>query len=110
MCGLVVALGASATALASALESPPRPAPKPLAQAVHDALAAPPVAGVSADVKLTDHLLEGANLAGGDGEASQFSSNPLLSGASGRLWIAQDGRLRLELQAEKGDTQVLYDG
>src|SRR5665811_1594269 len=34
----------------------------------------------------------------------------LLSGASGRLWIAKDGRVRLELQAEKGDTQVLYDG
>jgi len=34
----------------------------------------------------------------------------LLSGASGRLWIAKDGRTRLELQAEKGDTQILYDG
>jgi outer membrane lipoprotein-sorting protein len=65
---------------------------------------------VTANVKLTDHLLEGANLAGGDGEANQFSSNPLLSGASGRLWISKDGRVRLELQAEKGDTQVLYDG
>ena len=26
------------------------------------------------------------------------------------MWIAKDGRVRLELQAEKGDTQVLYDG
>ncbi|HTZ88299.1 MAG TPA: hypothetical protein VMB05_16665, partial [Solirubrobacteraceae bacterium] len=39
-----------------------------------------------------------------------LSASPLLSGASGRLWIAKDGRARLELQAEKGDTQVLYDG
>ena len=111
MCGLMVALGVSATALASALESPPRPAPKPLAQAIHDALAAPSPAGVSARIELSNHLLEGANLASGaGGEAGQLSSSPLLAGASGRLWVAADGRMRLELQAERGDTQILYDG
>jgi outer membrane lipoprotein-sorting protein len=110
LCVLVVAIGVSATALAFALGSGPTPPPKPLADAVHDALAAAPVEGVSASVTLTDHLLEGASLASGSGEASQLASSPLLSGASGRLWIAKDGRVRLELQAEKGDTQVLYDG
>jgi len=111
LCGLVVAVGISATALASALGSAPTPAPKPLAAAVHDALAAPPVEGFSADVRLTDRLIEGANLAsGGNGEASQLSSSPLLSGASGRVWIAKDGRVRLELRAEKGDTEIYYDG
>ncbi len=111
LCALVVALGASATAIAVALDSGPTPPPKPLAQAVHDALAAPPVEGVSANVTLTNHLLEGASLTSGAGEAGgELSSNPLLSGASGRLWVAKDGRVRLELQAEKGDTQVLYDG
>jgi outer membrane lipoprotein-sorting protein len=110
LCALVVALGASATAIAFALGSGPTPPPKPLAQAVHDALSAAPVEGVSASVKLTDHLLEGSELASGGGEAGQLSQSPLLSGASGRLWIAKDGRVRLELQAEKGDTQVLYDG
>ncbi|HWF32562.1 MAG TPA: hypothetical protein VG188_08405 [Solirubrobacteraceae bacterium] len=111
LCALVLALGASATAIAFALGSGPTPPPKPLAQAVHDALDAEPVEGVSASVKLTDHLLEGSELAsGGGGEAGQLSQSPLLSGASGRLWIAKDGRVRLELQAEKGDTQVLYDG
>jgi outer membrane lipoprotein-sorting protein len=111
LCALVVALGASATAIAFALGSGPTPPPKPLAEAVHDALTAAPVEGVSASVKLTDHLLEGSELAsGGGGEAGQLSQSPLLSGASGRLWIAKDGRVRLELQAEKGDTQVLYDG
>jgi outer membrane lipoprotein-sorting protein len=107
---LVIAIGVSATALAFALGSGPTPPPKPLADAVHDALSAPPVEGVSATVTLTDHLLEGANLASQSGEAGQLSSSPLLSGGSGRLWIAKDGRVRLELQAEKGDTQVLYDG
>jgi outer membrane lipoprotein-sorting protein len=112
VCALVVVLGVSATALAFALGSGPVPPAKPLAQAVHDALAAPPVEGVSANVKLTDNLLEGANLASGGngGEAGQLSQSPLLSGATGRLWIAKDGRVRLELQAEKGDTQVMYDG
>ena len=111
VCGFTVALGASATAIAFALGSGPTPSPKPLAQAVHDALGATPVEGVSASVKLTDHLLEGSELASGSGgEAGQLAQSPLLSGASGRLWIAKDGRARLELQAEKGDTQVLYDG
>jgi outer membrane lipoprotein-sorting protein len=117
LCGLVVALGVSATALASALSTGPTPPPKPLANAVHDALAAGAggnqIQGVSANIQLTDHLLEGANLAsGGDGagSAGQLLSSPLLTGASGRMWIAKDGRVRLELQAEKGDTQVLYDG
>jgi outer membrane lipoprotein-sorting protein len=110
LCVLVIGLGVSATALAFALGSAPTPPAKPLADAVHDALAAPPVEGVSANVKLTDHLLEGANLADEQGEAGQLAASPLLSGASGRLWIAKDGRVRLELQAEKGDTQILYDG
>jgi outer membrane lipoprotein-sorting protein len=110
LCALVVALGASATAIAFALGSGPTPPPKPLAQAVHDALGAAPVEGVSASVKLTDHLLEGSELASGSGQSGQLSQSPLLSGASGRLWIAKDGRVRLELQAEKGDTQVIYDG
>ncbi len=106
LCGIVVAIGVSATALASALGGGPTPPAKPLAQAIHDSLAGPPVEGMSANVTLTNNLLEGANLAGG----GELASNPLLTGASGRLWIAKDGRARLELQAEKGDTQVIYDG
>jgi outer membrane lipoprotein-sorting protein len=108
LCGLVVAIGASATALASALDTGPKPAAKPLAEAVHDALAGPSVNGVSARIKLTNNLLEGANLAGASG--GEISSSPLLQGGSGRLWSSSDGRLRIELQTEKGDTQILYDG
>jgi len=110
VCALVVAVGVSASALALAVGSGPTPPAKPLAQAVHDALAGPPVEGVSASITLRNHLLEGANLASEDGEAGQLAASPLLSGALGRLWIAKDGRVRVELQAEKGDTQILYDG
>jgi outer membrane lipoprotein-sorting protein len=110
LCALVLALGVSLSALALALGTGPTPKEKPLAEAVHDALAAPPVEGFSANVTLTNDLIEGASLASGGGEASQLASSPLLSGASGRLWIAKDGRARLELQAEKGDTEIYYDG
>jgi outer membrane lipoprotein-sorting protein len=114
LCGLVVAVGVSATALASALSSGPTPHAKPLAQVVHDTFSATPVEGVSANIQLTNHLLEGASLAsgggGGSGAGGELASSPLISGASGRLWVAKDGRVRLELQAEKGDTEIIYDG
>lgn len=111
LCGLVVVIGISATAIAFALGTGPTPPAKPLAQAAHDAFSAPPAEGVSARIQLTNHLLEGASLASGsNGTAGQLSSSPLLSGGSGRLWISKDGHVRLELQAERGDTQILYDG
>lgn len=111
LCGLVVVIGVSVTAIAFALGTGPTPPAKPLAQAAHDAFSAPPAEGVSARIQLTNHLLEGASLASGsDGTAGQLSSSPLLSGGSGRLWISKDGHVRLELQAERGDTQILYDG
>jgi outer membrane lipoprotein-sorting protein len=114
LCGVLVAVGIGATALATALGVGPTPPPKPLPDAVHDALTAGAggnqIQGVSAQIQYTNHLLEGASLASGGGEASQLTSSPLLSGASGRLWISKEGRVRLELQSEKGDTQVYYDG
>lgn len=114
LCAVLVAVGIGATALATALGVGPTPPPKPLAEAVHDALTTGAggdrVQGVSAQIQLTNHLLEGASLASGGGEASQLTSSPLFSGASGRLWISKVGQVRLELQSEKGDTQVYYDG
>jgi outer membrane lipoprotein-sorting protein len=106
LCGVVIAGGVSAAALAFALGSGAKPPAKPLAQAVHDALRAPAPQGVSANIKLTNRLIEGAQLASDSG----LSSSPLLTGASGRLWIASDGRARLELQTERGDTQIVSDG
>jgi len=121
VCVLVVAVGVSATALAFAVGAGPTPPPKPLANAIHDALAGAggqPIEGFSANIVLTDHLLEGASLAtgggagssGGGGGAGELASNPLITGGSGRLWIAKDGRVRLELQSQQGDTEIVYDG
>jgi outer membrane lipoprotein-sorting protein len=102
----VAALAAGTTAIAiAATGGGPTPPPEPLANAVHDALSAPSSQGVSARVHFTDHLI---------GESVLEGSDPLLGGASGRLWASPDGRLRLELQADvskgsAGDFQVLVD-
>jgi hypothetical protein len=103
-CVLAVAAGAAAIALAAG-GTGPTPPPKPLAQAIHDALAAPQPAGVTARIDFTNHLIDAASLQGAD---------PLLTGAKGRLWASGE-KLRLELQASDaaggaGDVQVLLDG
>jgi outer membrane lipoprotein-sorting protein len=109
---VTVVVGVSATALAFALGAGPTPPAEPLADAIHSALAGAQgetVQGVSANITYTNSLLEGASLAGG-GKSGGLTSSPLIAGASGRVWIAKDGDVRIELQSEKGDTQVLYDG
>ena len=117
LCGIVVGVGIGVTALAEALSAGPTPKPQPLAQAIHQGLTAPAPEGVSANITLTDQLLEGAGLAhdaggggeGGEGGAS-LTSSPLFTGGSGRLWASRDGRFRLELQDQSGDTQIISDG
>ena len=44
------------------------------------------------------------------GTAGELTSSPLIAGGSGRLWIAKGGDVRLELQSQQGDTEVVYDG
>jgi outer membrane lipoprotein-sorting protein len=102
---VVAILAGSAAAIALAAGgSGPTPPAKPLAQAVHDALAAPAPDGVTARITFTNHLIDAASLQGRD---------PLLTGAKGRLWASGD-KLRLELQASgdgaAGDAQVLLNG
>jgi len=105
--GAALTLFAAATAAIAlaAAGGGPTPPPKQLDEAVHDALAAPAPAGVSARVHFTDNLV---------GESVLEGADPLLGGASGRLWASADGRLRLELQADvskssAGDLELLVD-
>jgi outer membrane lipoprotein-sorting protein len=100
---LAVVVGAgSITAIALAATSGgPVPPPKGLATAVRDALAAPPVQGVSARIQFTDKLIDTSAVQGSD---------PLLSGATGRLWATTGRRFRLELQSDNGDAQIVSDG
>jgi outer membrane lipoprotein-sorting protein len=97
----VLAAGTAAIALAATSGGGQKPPPKPLAQAVRDALTAPQVDGVTARIKFTNHLIDSAAVTG---------STPLLSGASGRLWASSDGKLRIELQSTTGDVQLVSNG
>ena len=104
---LVVVIGATAVALAATSGSGPKPPPKPLANAVQDALNAPEIPGISARIDFTNNLVDASSIQGAD---------PLLAGASGRLWASPEdgGKLRLELQSEEstggGDSQLLVSG
>ena len=100
LAGLVVAIAAG-TAIAVAASGPgPVPRHKPLAAAVHAALAAPAVQGISANITFSNHLIDASSLQGSD---------PILTGATGRLWLAKN-HLRIELQSAKGDAQVVVNG
>src|SRR5712691_624139 len=97
---IVVLAAAGGTAIALAASGGgPVPPPKPLEAAVHDALTGPEVRGLSARVEFTNHLVDSAALEG---------NAPLLKGASGRLWLSK-GHLRLELQSDQGDSQLVLD-
>jgi outer membrane lipoprotein-sorting protein len=99
---MAVALGGTAIAVAAGGGSGATPPPKPLAQAIHDALAAPASAGVTAKVRFINRLFPSGSLLGGNASA-------LMSGATGRLWLTNDGRGRLELQSDAGDVQVVWN-
>jgi outer membrane lipoprotein-sorting protein len=99
---LAVAVGGTAIAVAAGGGSGATPPPKPLAQAVHDALAAPEAAGITAKVRFTNRLFPSGSLLGGNASA-------LMSGATGRLWLTNDGRGRLELQSNAGDVQIVWN-
>src|SRR3954453_19555462 len=109
ICASACALAAGGTAIALAGDDGPKPPPKQLAAAVHDGLTAPEVQGITARVKFTNHLIDSAGIQG---------SNPQLSGATGRLWLAPGHGLGLELQSESRDAQIVgsengffvYDG
>ncbi len=106
ICAIAVLAAVGVTAAAMAMGgSGPKPPPKPLANAVKDALDAPSLPGVSARIEFTNNLVDASSIQGAD---------PLVAGASGRLWAspAEGGELRLELQSEGagGDTQVLVSG
>ncbi|HKB20356.1 MAG TPA: hypothetical protein VKC65_05020 [Gaiellaceae bacterium] len=100
---VVVLLGVGGTAIAiGAGGSGPVPPAKPLAQALHEGLAAPEAQGVTARIKFTNRLFPSGAIVGQVGSA-------LMSGASGRLWSRPDGRGRLELQSSAGDVQIVWN-
>ena len=102
LAGLVVAIAAGTAIAVAATGSGPVPKAKPLAQSLHGALTAKPVNGISADIQFTNNLISSSNFTGG-------SRDPILQGATGRMWISRAHGLRLELQSGNGDSQVVVD-
>jgi len=98
---LAVIAGGTAIAVA-ATGSGPVPKAQPLANAVHQALSAPKVTGISANISFTNNLIDSSDFTG-------QTIDPVLQGASGRLWLSDDGRLRIELQSDNGDAQVVVN-
>lgn len=99
--GLIIAV-AGGTAIAVAASNGGSVPPKEsLASALHQAATAPAVSGISARITFTNHLIDSTAIQGSD---------PILQGASGRLWVSTtDHRMRLELQGQNGDAQVVVD-
>ena len=102
VCTAAVVLAAGGVALAQAVVGGgPVPPRRSLPVALHDAFAAPAVAGVSGRISFTNRLI---GLSGVEG------ATPLVTGATGRVWAAPDHRLRLELQSDRGDVLLVSDG
>ncbi|MGZ4334316.1 MAG: LolA family protein [Gaiellaceae bacterium] len=97
----VAAVTAGAIAVAARGGSGATPPAKPLANAIHDALAATEPAGITARITFTNKLFPSGALTGQAGSA-------LMSGASGRLWANANGG-RLELQSDAGDAQITWN-
>ncbi len=100
--GLIVAVGAGTAIAVAAAGRGPVPAPKRLSVALHDAATAPKVTGITADITFTNNLIGSTNFTGG-------AKDPILQGATGRLWLSGDGRMRLELQSDNGDAQIVLN-
>lgn len=81
----------------------PTPQPKALADAILAAFKAPAPEGVTARIEFTNDLLPPGSLPAG-------AASPLVSGADGRVWIQRDGDLRIELQSDAGDAQIVATG
>jgi outer membrane lipoprotein-sorting protein len=99
--GVVVAIAAGTAIAVAAAGSGAVPKRERLAVALHQAMNAPAVKGISARITFTNSLIGSSDFQGTD---------PLLQGTpTGRLWIG-DHRLRLELQSDNGDAQIVVNG
>jgi outer membrane lipoprotein-sorting protein len=98
---VILAVAAGATIAIAATGGGPVPREQRLASAIHQALTAGKVAGISADIKFTNRLINSSQIEG--------SSDPLLNGGSGHIWVSSSGQLRLELYGDNGDPAVVVD-
>jgi hypothetical protein len=97
--GLILAVAAGTAIAVAASNGGPVPPRESLAKALHQAATAPTISGITARITFTNHLIDSTDIQGSD---------PLLNGASGRLWVSPAShQMRLELQGQNGDAQVV---
>jgi hypothetical protein len=97
--GLIIAIAGGTAIATGAVSSGSVPPRESLAKALQQAAAAPAVHGITARIHFTNHLIDSTNIQGTD---------PILTGADGRLWLSpSQHELRLELQGQNGDAQVV---
>ncbi len=98
--GLIIAVVGGTAIAVAASNGGPTPPKESLATALYQAASAPAVDGITARIQFTNNLIDSSDLQGTD---------PILNGATGRLWISNNGQLRLELQGDNGDAQVVVN-
>jgi hypothetical protein len=102
LAGVILAVAGGTAIAVAASGGGPVPPRESLAGALHQAASAPTVSGITARIKFTNHLIDSTDILGNAG--------PLLGGASGRLWVSTTThQMRLELQGQGGDAQVVVD-
>jgi outer membrane lipoprotein-sorting protein len=100
--GVVAAIVIGAAVAVAATSGGPVPKRQSLSSAIHQAMKAPAISGITARVNFTDNLVDSSEVQGSD---------PLLSGGTGRLWMSSAAHaLRLEVQGSNGDAQVVVHG
>jgi outer membrane lipoprotein-sorting protein len=102
LAGLLALAVAGTAAASAALGGASKPPAKPLLNAVLDSVAGDRPVGVTADIRFTNNVVPAGSLATG--------GSPLVTGATGRVWVALDGRLRAELKSDAGDVTIVSDG
>ncbi|MFZ0381417.1 MAG: hypothetical protein WCD11_14915 [Solirubrobacteraceae bacterium] len=98
--GVIIAVVAGTAIAVAASNGGPTPRKESLATALHQAAGARAVDGITARIQFTNNLIDSSDLQGTD---------PILNGATGRLWVSNNGQLRLELQGDNGDAQVVVN-
>jgi hypothetical protein len=103
LAGLIATIGAGTAIAVAASGNGPVPPRAPLAQAIHKALSARSITGITARISFTNNLI--------DSTAIQGPKDPILQGAqNGRLWLSLTPgheQLRIELQSDNGDAQIV---
>lgn len=103
LAGAVIAVAGGTAIAIAATSNRPTPAAKPLAQTLEQALSATPQTGITATIKFTNNLISSTDFTG-------ETTDPILQGTPrGRVWLSKGDGLRVELESDNGDTELVLN-